>query len=535
MNQQDKLRDTLREYYDTQQVPFNDNEWERASAYISAARRGRRIRSAVLILAALVSTLVIALLNFPKLTNDDGHKALSRSDQMLKSAPASQSAVPPAPMPKESKTAINSLSKPTMESTPAAISAPESRRNTPQIQAGSRSGKASKIFESSITKSGSDPVEQGNPVNEGSVMDNNPAAALSNVMQTFQVFAAPAQEPERSYHVENSTAIDNHEQDDIMQKMPGDSKENAEPVPVALENSAHGQDQPRTKETPQVPIDFLPQTATTTVSLNDNKKESAGRDDTKFNDPEEKTHTPMDEAFPDAPYADTTPTLNVSRGDSLPKPLLNLAGEGIFYEAGAAWCYGWKGPVNRDARGFSPVAGISYMNRLGNRYSLSFGIQYLQLRNLSNGSKTSRVSDYRYGEQSRVTVITPLTVHYLVAPLRFHYFKDRRNCLGGGINLAYLLNVDATVTSYDEKPGGSHENYETVKLGGYTQGFSWFDSQLAFFYRRRIGNSLGLQAEVFLGLTDVKQDGFFGFSNKERNSGMKLSLVYYAFRKNSKR
>ena len=30
---------------------------------------------------------------------------------------------------------------------------------------------------------------------------------------------------------------------------------------------------------------------------------------------------------------------------------------------------------------------------------------------------------------------------------------------------------------------------------------------------------------------DVKQDEFFDYSNKERNSGVKLTLLYYAFRK----
>src|SRR6202012_3095270 len=93
-----------------------------------------------------------------------------------------------------------------------------------------------------------------------------------------------------------------------------------------------------------------------------------------------------------------------------------LAGEGFFYEAGAAWLYGWKGQAHRDARGFSPVAGISYMNRLSNRCAFSFGLHYFQVSNLSGSSKTSRVSSYTYGEQSNVTVITPASVYYLLVP-----------------------------------------------------------------------------------------------------------------------
>ena len=174
------------------------------------------------------------------------------------------------------------------------------------------------------------------------------------------------------------------------------------------------------------------------------------------------------------------------------------------------------------------------MNQLTNTSSISFGVQYLQVNKLSSSSKTSRISTYEYGERSDVTVVTPSTVHYLVAPLRYHYFLNKRNIFGAGVNLAYLLNIDAKVTSYNESPGFKSDS-KTIKLGGYTEGFSWFDSQLAFFYRRKISGLLCLQTEVFLGLTDVKQNEFFGLNYKERNSGIKLSLIYFAFRKKDKR
>ncbi len=64
MKQQDKLRDTLREYYDTQQAPFNEGDWNRASAYLSAARRKNKIRRFVVIFFVIVSGLSIVLFNF---------------------------------------------------------------------------------------------------------------------------------------------------------------------------------------------------------------------------------------------------------------------------------------------------------------------------------------------------------------------------------------------------------------------------------------------------------------------------------------
>ncbi len=242
----------------------------------------------------------------------------------------------------------------------------------------------------------------------------------------------------------------------------------------------------------------------------------------------------LKDTFSTASFADTTSSSDIETWDTLRRPgAVNFVVEGIFYEAGAAWLYGWKGPMKRDARGFSPMAGINYMNRLNNRCGLSFGVQYMMVSKLSNSSKTSRVSSYVYGEQSQVTVITPTTLHYLAVPLRIHCYANRNNCFGTGVNLGYLLNVDAKVTSYEETAGVKGAE-ETIRQGGYTQGFSWYDTQVAVFYRRKINASLALQTEIFFGLTDVKQDTFFGYNNKERNSGVKLSLVYHAFKKNNR-
>jgi hypothetical protein len=146
--------------------------------------------------------------------------------------------------------------------------------------------------------------------------------------------------------------------------------------------------------------------------------------------------------------------------------------------------------------------------------------------NLSAASRTSRLTSFRFGEESRVTVITPVRLHYLLMPFRFYRCFHGRNIFGGGITIGYLLNTEADVTSYDERPDGKY-NYETVRQSGYKDGFSWYDSQLTAFYRKDLCRSFGIHAEAFFGLTDIKNDQFFRQSNKETNSGLKLSLIYY--------
>jgi hypothetical protein len=219
----------------------------------------------------------------------------------------------------------------------------------------------------------------------------------------------------------------------------------------------------------------------------------------------------------------------LSKPDSLATGASNArpqAREGIFYELGGGWLYGWSTAESRDARGFTPIAGINYATRLEQRSAVSFGVQYAMVPGLSGSSRTSRVTSFRFGEESRITVITPITLHYLVVPLRFHYALGNGFTAGGGMNLGYLLNVDARVTTYDEKPGYAG-NYETIQLSGYRDGFLWYDSQVAVFFRKDLCRNFGVHTEVFYGLSDVKQDEFFRQTSVNRNSGLKLTFIYY--------
>ena len=520
MKQEDKLRNSLREFYDNQELPFNDNEWERASAYLTAARRKRNIRYGALILTALLSTLFVTLFNFQKTSNDNTHLASSPSKQKAKSAPTPQSTVLPAPLVSAPKTKINFHSNPKNKgsdySTPSLISVTETGRSNSEEHVILPPGKHSKGSEAGITAS--EPA-----------LIKNQTTVKENVTSDVDPLVTPVIPVNAPVSTANSITADDTKQNNLNTTVIEEPKENTEIIPVANENLSDSQNQVSAKEIPQGPIDGLSQPATT-LPLNENKKEIATTNYSEFTSLAEKV---VPSAFDTARYSTlegVSGAIETTEEYSVTPIFIPITDEGIFYEAGAAWNYGWKGPVNRDARGFSPVVGINYMTRLNRRCAISFGLQYLQVNNLSNSSKTSRVSTYVYGESSNVTVVTPSTLHYLLAPLRFHYYVNHQNSFGAGINLAYLLNVDAKVTNYEERPGFTGDK-KTIKLSGYTEGFSWFDCQLAFFYRRKITKSLAVQAEIFIGLTDVKQNEFFGFSNTERNSGAKLSLVYFAFRR----
>ena len=206
-----------------------------------------------------------------------------------------------------------------------------------------------------------------------------------------------------------------------------------------------------------------------------------------------------------------------------PKTLLTL-------EAGTAYFFGWRNAVGREANGLSPLFGINYFNWLNQNSAISIGAQYYHIYNLSSSSFTSKVTRYSLGEENQVNIYTPGNLHYLSMPIKYNYGLNSKNTIGIGLNVAYLLEVESKVESYYERLN-RREDYVVGKTKGYVEGFKNFDTQLTASYRRKIYKNFSLNAELFFGLTDIKDNNFFKTNLAERNTGLKLTVVYSIFRK----
>jgi len=202
-------------------------------------------------------------------------------------------------------------------------------------------------------------------------------------------------------------------------------------------------------------------------------------------------------------------------------------------EAGAYYHVGWKNTKGVDANGLNPVLGIHYTRLFGSKIGISLGAVYATIGSLSDYSSESSNTKYGFGLEKNVTVITPVKIHYLLAPLRIVYAIDYKNSVGLGYSFGYLLAVNNKVENYTQRLNtGSNELAKKVsKTKLYEEGFSTFDSQLAVFYRRKFYQDLSVNAEFFFGLTDIKGNSFFGTRGFERNSGAKITLIYNLFKK----
>jgi len=224
---------------------------------------------------------------------------------------------------------------------------------------------------------------------------------------------------------------------------------------------------------------------------------------------------------------DTASALQAARPDTAaldlplsPSPIMRLS-----LEAGATYLDGWKANGAKDANGFNPLFGFNYYYPIVNRIVLSAGLQYNSVGDLALYSHTSKTTRYTTGEESRVTVITPQKLHYLVIPLKLNYGLTSNDVVGFGINIAWLADVSSDVETYDLKLNRK-ENIKTTKAHGYSEGFKTTDTQFSMFYRRKLYKGLYLNGELMVGATDIKDNTFFGSDSREKNYGIKLSVVY---------
>lgn len=212
------------------------------------------------------------------------------------------------------------------------------------------------------------------------------------------------------------------------------------------------------------------------------------------------------------------------------KPTDLYASNELYIDAGGLLNFGWKNSNTREAMSISPALGLMFTSRITNQFAFSIGIGYHHISNLNYSNKQSKITRYGIGEYSKVTTITPYKTQFINIPIKLHYSLTKQNVIGIGYHISYLLDVQSKVETYTQQLADKVD-YETYKTGGYTEGFKTFNSQLSVFYRRNIYRKFWVQAELTYGLTDLKENSFFNTPTFERNSGLKISLLYNFYKK----
>jgi len=211
------------------------------------------------------------------------------------------------------------------------------------------------------------------------------------------------------------------------------------------------------------------------------------------------------------------------------KPTLNY----LYAEVGASYLLGWNANTGLEGNGFNLVAGFNYQHYMNNNISAGFGLQYTTINNLTQSTYTVARVNYDFGVSKEITAIKYLQLHYVTVPVKLGLNVGKNNIIGVGANLSMLLIDEYRSENYHTKnaePMNEKNQLSTKKGSGYLKGFNSYDVQVSAFYRRKLVKGFSINAEFGFGLMDVKDNAHFKNTNFERNTGGKLTLCYDLFK-----
>lgn len=515
MNNEEKLKKTLQDILSSKEFAFDEANWEKARDMIDASKNRKKRRFAGILFSGILFLGVFmgGMYYFSDKAGVVAENRLQRDSAEKKNAPveAGNNVQKEREQAAHSRIKTKPLSQGLSETT-AAIPEPAVRAKQQSVAANSVPGSTAKSEQLFYQKEIANSKEELVGKSEATVLSPehiNINGEEKDTKQTEEktefVLQTPSQQAEGSKEVGapfSEVPVNTEE---------NNQKSNPETVKTAVTVENSSKEQFATDEPSKADI---------------NNRESVEKQLVDSNETlaEQKT---KDLVLSDSTLGELLPEDN-DRGElGRPKqdnqPLFSV-------EAGLNYMQGWQNQQGRDARGFNPLLGINVFNNVTSNISLSFGLYYSSVSHLSYSSYTSRVVRLSFGEESDVTVFTPVKLHYVAVPLRINYNLTAKNTIGAGCNIAYLINVENEIENYKVKQGLKY-NQTYQRTRGYTEGFAKYDAQVSVFYKRTFCPKLAANIELFYGLTDIKENDFFGDGVFERNSGIKLTLVYNILKK----
>jgi hypothetical protein len=516
MKHEDKFDEIISNKLNSQEFPFDEANWEKAAAMIDASRKSKNRAGFWIFSTLIVLTCgVIGFYTIGNVASNDTEQLAQSNEVAMQNAQtmASSVVIPdassnaeknsevgPASVPTENNSTANTASSETIkaninsETTSKANNDIASVVNKAEINLTKRASASSKL------SSTSDVAENNTSSSKDKVASKSINNALiptskSNPDQIAGKEAVSQPEAAAKTNLPSGTKIES--------KVPEvKTEKNPSILPKSGDQTVSGPENGNTNKV-ENPTTTTEKTETAVVAVDSSSKEIA-------------KNTKID-------TASTTATISKPEEPKLHKNLLSL-------EAGADYLMGWQNPGSKDANGLNPILGINYTRFFNRHIGLSIGVQYNSVAHLNYSSHVSTDTHYAFGQENDVTVITPTKLHYIVAPFKINFAINPKNIFGVGCNVAYLMNVDNKVETYNTRLNYVSDHHIS-KTKGYVSGINPWDTQLSVFYRRTLFKDLSINAEVIYGMNDVKDNTFFNSNVYERNVGFKLTLLLNLFKK----
>jgi hypothetical protein len=189
---------------------------------------------------------------------------------------------------------------------------------------------------------------------------------------------------------------------------------------------------------------------------------------------------------------------------------------------------GWDNNGSVTAKGLNGYAGFNYAYFLTKKLSVGLGAELYNLSNINQQFYSSTSKNYGFGSTQTQTILTCQSMLFLSFPLRVYYAADEHHLIGLGLHAGTLLMASNTVET-SELSDGLKQNVNTTSSKGVYQGMNTNNILLSASLCKTIGDRIGLQLELYYGLSDL-------FANTPSNgyqqnaNGVRVGMNYRIFR-----
>jgi len=194
-------------------------------------------------------------------------------------------------------------------------------------------------------------------------------------------------------------------------------------------------------------------------------------------------------------------------------------------DAGTEYSGGWQLGSTVQGQGFNPIIGLGYAHYMGSRIFLKTGVQF---------SSFGHMSTYTYSYQHSLgnviydSVITTKRLYFVRIPIQAEYFfgRSKRISAGAGGAVWFLVGNSGYATTSEQLDNNPPFNVVQYSQNASLDGYSKVDVSSYVLLRYTLSHKFSIYGMIYMEMTGMKSQSFFGDNIVERTHGFQFTLSY---------
>lgn len=209
----------------------------------------------------------------------------------------------------------------------------------------------------------------------------------------------------------------------------------------------------------------------------------------------------------------------------------NTKSKNKFFNFGVGINYnnGWHENAGNDGKGLNYFAQFNYGFYVSSKLSMGAGIDFYNIQNINQAFYTTEKTEYAFSSLNTFTSVTSNKLTYVGIPLKFYFDLNPNNIFSFGVLPSFLIGAKNTVEVYRQIDGQKMLLQKTQNNLLYN-GIAQKNIQINLGYKVKVSPRLWIHSELMYGLSDLFENNKSD-NNSQNTIGLRLGLQYHIFDK----